>query len=88
MLVLVRGRGQAEKLKGGGGVVVSVVVVSVSVVGGRDNVEVGAPDALSFSVVRPRRGLLGGVASKVFPLALHLPFPGTLVVVAPVEIES
>jgi len=46
---------------GGGG---SAVVVSVA--GGRDDVgEVDTPDALSLSVVRPRRTLLRGVTPKV-----------------------
>jgi hypothetical protein len=68
----VRGHGQAQKREGGGSVVVGVV-------GERDDVEVVAPDALSLDVVRPRRSLLRGVVSNVFPLALRSPFPFALV---------
>jgi len=88
----VRGRRccRARREREGGG---SRVAAVGSVAGGRDDVE-GETEALSFNVIRLCRSLLPGMASKVFPLAICLPFlinlvPGdTLEVATQVEMGS
>jgi len=63
------------------------VAAVVSVAGGRDDVD-GETEALSFDVVRLRRSLLRGVATKAFPLALCRPPPAVLVQADTLELRG